>query len=285
MYFVVHVKDWPRELEEWLIERAFDRGCAGMSEKLDFVQLDYEAAAEERVSDPYNLEIYFTTPVPSYFNEELLAKSNQASVVITSEDEKDWIEEWKKGYEPFEIVKDIFIVPRWREAPENAEKIILLEPGMAFGTGTHETTQLTAQLIPRISDQTALDVGTGTGILAMICERLGYKNIVAIDSDQEAVRVARENIAINSTEQITVPELSLKQVQGQFDVVIANIVDHVLIKIVDDLFERLNPKGYVVLGGIMIEHLDDVLKALPQSNLKVEQRIGKEWCSLLCQLT
>jgi ribosomal protein L11 methyltransferase len=286
MYYVMTVTGCPRDLEEWLIERAFDVGASGMAERLQFEQRDYEAPAEEVPRDPFDAEIYFYEVPPEGLRAEILARAPGSQVLVRSEADKDWLEEWKKGYESFEICPGIDIVPRWKSA-EGKPRAILMEPGMAFGTGTHETTQLTAvelsQVIAQVRPQSLLDVGTGTGILAMIAARLDVPKIEALDADADACRVVRENLAFNKMDWIGVLDEPLHEVKGAYDCVVANIVDHVLLQLREDLFRVLSPKGVLVLGGVLIENLDDWKRDfhLPQPWVWVREVRGKEWAAFV----
>jgi ribosomal protein L11 methyltransferase len=217
---------------------------------------------------------------------EILSKTPTTQVTVRQEVEKDWLEEWKKGYEPFEICPGVDIVPRWR-ASEATANAILLEPGMAFGTGTHETTQLTAKelahVIAEYQPRSILDVGTGTGILAMIAYRLQVPTIEALDSDVDAQRVVRENIALNDMNTIRLLDVPLHEVESRYDCVVANIVDHVLLQLRTDLLKALSPQGVLVLGGLLLDHLVDWKKAfhLPQGMMWVREIQGKEWATLV----
>lgn len=287
MYFVVSVTRWPRPLEDWIIDQSFELGASGVSEKLDFTQKDYESPAVERTHDPYDLEIYFPDKPNPKLLSALQEKAPQAQVLVRSEEDKDWLEEWKKGYEPFEICKGLHIVPRWRPVPPEAERVILLEPGMAFGTGTHETTQLAAQILAeRIQAQqpcrSLLDVGSGTGILAMLASRFAVPVITAVDIEEEARRVARENLAMNQITNVEVLDVNVEEVTGSFDIVVANIVDHVLLRIQSELTARLHDKSELIVCGILKENLAEFKACfeLPAGFAWHTERQGQEWVAL-----
>ena len=286
MYYVVSVSKWPRPLEDWIIDQSFEVGASGVSEKLDFTQKDYESPAEERTHDPYDLEIYFPEKPDANWISVLQGKAPDAQVLVRAEEDKDWLEEWKKGYEPFEICRGLHIVPRWRPIPPEADKVILLEPGMAFGTGTHETTRLASQLLAeRIAvhaPTSILDVGTGTGILAMLASKFGVPQIVAVDIEQEARRVAKENLVLNQVTNVQVLDVNVEKVSGLFDIVVANIVDHVLLKIQSDLVSRLKPRGELIVCGVLRENLSEFKQGfrLPDGYEWRVERQGPEWVAL-----
>lgn len=201
------------------------------------------------------------------------------------------MEEWKKGFVPFELTESIWVVPPWCPTPEKVKKVILMEPGMAFGTGTHETTQIAAQLLSRalsdISQQKGeekkgkclLDVGTGTGILALLSRHLGVENVIATDIDLEAVRVAKENIELNKENHISVSNQPLDQMPDHsFDVVVANIIDGVLLLLQSDLKRLVKPGGKLIMSGIIQERWDYFEKHFDPSSFKFRTRLSKnEW--------
>ena len=187
-----------------------------------------------------------------------------------------------------------WIVPSWLESPVSPDKTFSIDPGMAFGTGTHATTQLCALQIYKLFKsspaESALDVGTGTGILALLCTRLGVKTIAGIDNDPEAVRTARQNQVLNQSNfptSIAFSEQSLDELTEKFDVVIANIIDGVLVRLFLDLLMKVKMPGFLVLSGILIERedqfIDDILKIAQTQEMILETvlRLEKdEWVSL-----
>jgi len=153
--------------------------------------------------------------------------------------EEDWADNWKKYYEPARITHDLTIVPSWTDYEATAgEKIIKLDPGMAFGTGTHPTTKMSLFALEQVlrGGETVLDVGTGSGVLSIASSLLGAKEIFAYDLDDVAVRVAQENIELNpGMENIHVAAGDLlKGVEIEADVIVANILADILIHLTDD---------------------------------------------------
>ena len=132
---------------------------------------------------------------------------------------------------------------------------------MAFGTGTHETTQLVAQELAKldVSGKSVLDVGTGTGILAILAKRLGADRVIGIDTDPEALRVAAENADENDAE-IDLPSSALADLNGDFEIVLANIIDGILSRIQSDLFAKTKKPGWLILSGIIEEREEEFLK-------------------------
>ncbi|MFN8378210.1 MAG: 50S ribosomal protein L11 methyltransferase [Anaerolineae bacterium] len=191
-------------------------------------------------------------------------------------DEQDWAEAWKAHYQPVRIGRRLLIRPLWIEmelAPDDLE--IALDPGMAFGTGTHPTTQLCLEVLEDIVTPgvTVLDLGCGSGILAIGAAKLGAESIWAIDIDPIAVDVTIENAQQNRVlDQITAEEGSLEtalQSGRQFDILAANILARVIIGMCEQgLGEVLRPGGLAVFSGIIAEQADDVEVALRQTGLE-----------------
>lgn len=185
--------------------------------------------------------------------------------------EQDWLAEWKKGYEPVAAGDRLLIVPSWQRAEiQPGERIVIqIDPGMAFGTGTHETTRGCLEMLERYwatqsPDDSLLDVGTGTGILAIAAVGLvPGARVVAFDVDPEAVAVAEENAAINGVAgqiEFTVNRLSAFQGQ-EFAVVLANLTADVIIPLANDFPSVIKPGGTLIVSGILTEQGDEVTTA------------------------
>jgi len=173
-------------------------------------------------------------------------------------DDQDWATSWKQFFTPVEIVPGLVIKPSWEEYQATSnEKIIEMDPGQAFGTGQHESTQMALFLLSssftKKPVEKVLDVGTGTGILAMAAILFGAESGVAIDNDPEAVRVATENINANAlAAKITTSTKDLADIQGEFPLIMANIVHDVLVQMAHQFKGLLDPDGRVILAGILI---------------------------------
>jgi ribosomal protein L11 methyltransferase len=166
-----------------------------------------------------------------------------------------WRDEWKKHFEPFVVCPGVVVRPPWREhSPGPGQRVVVLEPGRAFGTGLHETTSLVAEVLARttLAGATVLDVGCGSGILALVALALGAASGQAIDVDPEAVAVARENNERNAmTGRLQADETPVEQVDGTFDVVLANIEAKTLVELAPAILARVAPGGLLVLSGIL----------------------------------
>jgi ribosomal protein L11 methyltransferase len=168
-----------------------------------------------------------------------------------------WRDEWKRHFEPFALCPSIVICPPWRAyAPAGGERVIVLEPGRAFGTGLHETTSLVAEALSQRADRvrgaTVLDVGCGSGVLALVALELGASSARAIDVDPEAVAVARENADRNArTKDFHADGARVEDLEDSFGVVLANIEAKTLVQIAPALVARVSKGGWLVLSGIL----------------------------------
>lgn len=206
-------------------------------------------------------------------------------------DEEDWAENWKKYYEPTRITHDLTIVPSWTDyEPTTGEKVIRLDPGMAFGTGTHPTTKMSLFALSQVlrGGETVLDVGTGSGVLSIASSLLGAKEIYAYDLDEVAVRVAQENIDLNSnTDNIHVSANDLLNgITQEADVIVANILADILVNLVEDAYRLVKDKGYLIMSGIIADKLDMVVAATQEAGFFLETLlIQGEWNALVFKKT
>jgi ribosomal protein L11 methyltransferase len=267
-YTQLRAEGLQRKNEDDFTQACFELGASGVSEDLKFVQKDLRYDPDVVETPHMDLVVYFTeengllgAEQRGRIVESLRARFPEARFELTSEENKDWLAEWKKGFKPFRFAGPFWVIPSWLtappEAPQDTSRHIYVEPGMAFGTGTHETTRLAAGLliseIEKGKPQSLIDVGTGTGILALIAYRLGVQKLVGLDIDPEARRTARENLERNNATQITIAEYQIDNESAVYDVVVANIIDGVLLTLRHDLTRALKPGGKMVLSGILID--------------------------------
>jgi len=180
-------------------------------------------------------------------------------------DDEDWATAWKKYYKPFRISESVVIKPSWEQYEKKPGEIIIeMDPGMAFGTGTHETTRLCSQLLEKYvrDGDRVIDVGCGTGILSIIAVKLGAAHVQAVDIDEVAVRVSHENCAINGvSDKISVTRGVLADLEPQkADIVVANIIADVVIGLSGLIPQYLRQGGILITSGIIKERKQDVLK-------------------------
>jgi len=200
-----------------------------------------------------------------------------------------WRDEWKKHFAPFKLTERITIRPPWEayERRDPSEIVLELEPGRAFGTGLHATTALVARALEaegaRVANREVLDVGTGSGILALVAVALGASRALAIDVDPEAVAVTVENARRNGYEErIDASATPLASVEGTFDVVVANIEARVLVDLSAALTARVRARGVLVLSGILVGQEEDVMRAFGSYRTKVAPR-ENEWIALVLE--
>jgi ribosomal protein L11 methyltransferase len=201
---------------------------------------------------------------------------------------ENWAESWKRHFKPLEISPTMLVLPSWsRRRPKRGQAVVILDPGLSFGTGHHPTTEFCLQQIASLRNpirtQRLLDVGCGSGVLAIAAVKLGYTGVTAFDFDPEAVRVATENATVNrvapSITRRNLTRLSRRS-QSQYDVVCANLIYDLLIQERERLLARLAPGGTLVLAGILRGQFAKVRRAYEAAGMKlVASRAAKEWRS------
>lgn len=207
--------------------------------------------------------------------EERIGKYRFGNTRFRKVSEQDWANEWKQYFHVTHVGKSLVIKPSWEKyAPKEGEHVIEIDPGMAFGTGTHHTTNMMMERLEKVitPDSTVFDVGTGSGILAIAAAMLGAKSVKAVDIDAVAVRVAKENVADNGlSDQIEVREGDLLHgTEGKADVIIANIIADIVIMLLQDISQKLNDDGVLLASGIIEERMPDVEAAAQAQGLYVD---------------
>lgn len=227
----------------------------------------------------------------SFLRERYEAEGIAHEISTSSCAEEDWINNWKKYFKPIPVGQRLLIRPTWEEydGSAGADRVVLdLDPGLAFGTGTHETTRLCMELIEQFvkPGETVLDVGCGSGILSVAALLLGAGSAVGVDIDELAVKTARENAALNHVEDrftALCGDLTDK-VSGQFDVVAANIVADVIIRLTQDIERFMKPGALYLMSGIIDTREQEVLAAIAPRFELIARREEKGWIALAARL-
>jgi len=203
--------------------------------------------------------------------------------------EADWEEAWKEQLSVLHVGRHIVIRPSWLDyTPAPGDVVIDLDPGMAFGTGLHPTTQLCLEAFEALVQPGAevLDLGTGSGILAIAAAKLGAQSVTAVDNDPVAVKTARENAMINNVHKVmSVVEGSLGDVCGDYDLVAVNIVVRVIAEMLhEELAMRVRPGGKAIAAGIIVDQETEVIEALEQKGLALTERQCRgDWVCLVAE--
>lgn len=191
--------------------------------------------------------------------------------------DSDWENKWKEFYHSVPITRYLTIVPEWQEyeKKQDDEQLIVMDPGLAFGTGTHPTTQLSVQALETVmrGDEVVVDVGTGSGVLAIASSLLGAKEVYAYDLDEQAVTSAKSNIKLNQLHsKMTVAANNLlEDVTVEADIIVANILANIILQLIPDALRVLKSGGYFISSGIIAEQKDQVLQALRDKGFKIQQ--------------
>lgn len=210
------------------------------------------------------------------------------TITISEVNEEEWASAWKKYYKPVKITERITITPTWEEyEPEEEDELLIeLDPGMAFGTGTHPTTVLCIKALEKYQAKEArvLDVGTGTGVLSIASAKLGAKEVLAVDLDEVAVQSARLNSKLNKVHQsVKVKQNNLADnIEGPFQVIVANLLAEIVIRLSDKAFDLLEDSGYFITSGIIKNKKAEVEAKLESSGFQVLEVLEQEdWVAIV----
>ena len=208
-------------------------------------------------------------------------------------EDANWMEAWKQHYHPIEVGKKILILPAWIDPPSDGDRIVIqIDPGMAFGTGAHPTTQLCLEWLERLikPGSSVIDVGCGSGILSIAAAKLGADRVLAVDVDKKAVELARESAVLNNVgNRIDIVRGSVKEILDEqysithAPIVVANILSRTLMNLLTQgLGNLITRDGRLMLSGILKENEKDILGVLDELSLQVEQRIAmQDWVALV----
>ena len=200
---------------------------------------------------------------------------------ISELEETNWIESYQKNFQPIKFGKNLYVVPSWEESNKFADKTsIKMDPGLAFGSGSHETTHLCLEYLDssNLKELTVIDYGCGSGILGIAALSLGAKNVIAVDIDPQAIIATKENAKINNVDKkisIVSPD-SLADTEA--DLLIANILSNPLMTLRDKFIELIKSNGRIVISGIMNKQLQEVVKHYEEFCNIVDIKERNKWC-------
>lgn len=242
-------------------------------------------------------------PVNSFLNETVEAIKEEINELIsynidigintvtTSEvNEEEWATAWKKYYHPVKISEKFTVVPTWEEyTPVHSDELIIeLDPGMAFGTGTHPTTVMSIQALERTIEEGSkvIDVGTGSGVLSIAAALLGASQIEALDLDEVAVESARLNIELNKVaDRVTIRQNNLLDgIEEQVDVVVANILAEIILRFTNDAARVVKKGGYFITAGIILQKKEEVKAAIVEAGFQIlETIVMEDWVAFIAK--
>ena len=218
-------------------------------------------------------------------------------LVIALRDEEDWANNWKLYYKPMEIGEKILVCPSWEKADAKGRLVLSIDPGMAFGTGSHHTTRMCLEYLEKLvkGNETALDLGCGSGILSIAAILLGAKEATGVDVDPIAEKIARENAMLNGIYNdrykvfagniLSDEELKKRLLTKKYDIITANIVADVIIALLPLVKELLAPDGVFISSGIIDERYDEVLAALEKNGFIIlDTKASEDWRAIQAKL-
>jgi len=269
----------PDQFKEPLIKRLTEMGCLGAIESDDALiayfpgELDTSAIQTE-------LQL----------QQALLAgsgtgRAHELSFTSARIPSQDWNESWKKGFQPVDAGKRFTIIPPW-EQPREGRVNLIIDPAMAFGTGHHETTRSCLVLMEKHADayskERFLDLGTGTGILAIAAAKIGYRHVTGIDTDLLAVDAAYKNILLNEVPDVVIRQGSLTEDESVYDVIAANLISGILVQFANVLSQHLDSNGISIQSGILRGQENEVIHAMEHAGLTLlEKYPDGKWISLV----
>jgi ribosomal protein L11 methyltransferase len=269
-------------VHEALSEFLFTLGCQGI-------------AAES--SHPAALKAYFPSEkleeIRSRLDlflkklEEIFPEARAPKLSISKIENQDWGLAWRRFFRTEQITPGLVIVPAWEKAPLIKDaRVIRMDPGPAFGTGQHATTRMCLEMMetfPRAQPWSMMDVGTGSGILAIYGAILGAGRILALDTDPEALRWAKRNIDLNQLPvPIHVSDTPVEEVKDSFHLLAANLILHVIQELVPHFSRLLEPRGWLILSGLLKDQVEGVWARLKERGLEPERVLYREeWACIL----
>lgn len=297
------------ELEDLVSSILYDAGANGLAieDPRDILELSQVEGKWDFV-DPSLLDLnYDGITIKAYFSEseDVEAKieyikemintnpmfnADENLVTISSVDDNDWAESWKKYYKPIRIGEKIIIKPSWEsfELEEN-DIMIELDPGMAFGTGTHETTAMCTEALEKYvkSRDMVYDIGCGSGILSIVAAKLGASKVIGVDLDELCIKVSNENIKLNAVDGIVEIRQGnlLDVVEEKANIIVSNIIAEIISGMTKDLRNYLKEDGIFITSGIIIEKIDLVKNSLLENGFSIIDVVERKgWACIIATL-
>ncbi len=266
----------PDESRDALVHRISEAGCLGV--------IEHDKSIVAYFKDSFGISRIIDELALCGTILENAGLGNVISFDYVFISERDWNESWKKKFVPIDAGECFSILPPWENRKEGRINLII-DPGMAFGTGHHETTRTCLMLIERFSRNCTrgrfLDVGTGTGILAIAASMLGFRHVVGLDIDPLALDASQRNIKLNNLENIVIQDGTVTRALGTFDFIAANLMSEILIHIAPDFALCLDNSGVALMSGMLSGQEDDVIDAMEKQGLKFsEKHFDGRWVSV-----
>lgn len=218
-----------------------------------------------------------------------ISENNLGQCLVEEKDDEDWANNWKKYYKPLEIGKKLAIVPEWEDYDNDGREIIKINPGMAFGTGTHESTYMCLELLEKYvnKDDEIFDIGCGSGILAIAGLKLGAKRALAVDIDDKCIDASHENAGLNNLED----KMEIKKgnlldvVKGRADLIVSNIIAEIIVDEIKNLKNHMDKGGIFITSGIIKERRQMVIDALEENGFEIIDELEKNnWVAIVGRL-
>jgi len=271
----------PLDAIEQIQFNLFEMGVTGVWEEQDSLKVYFPDDSEWP-----KLELVLRVMIEKWHK----PPDQSASIEVAILDDISWATKYQQDYRATRLGSYFFLIPLWDRGKISSHDrfAIYLEPGQAFGTGLHASTQLALRMIERwassiqnAGDKTAIDVGTGTGILAIALDRLNAKTILGIDNDPVAVEVAQKNIEENDCARIQLSTEELKSIEGQFDLVVSNILLETHLALMGEYDRILKRDGILILSGLLVNQLRETEDAFRRNGFKPLMRMmSQEWLSI-----